>query len=159
MAKPRIRVFRPDGDASSPALGLSGQIRPPAPVLVMAVHPPCPWFTHGRRYRLDNLPGDARAWLAPTWVAQPSAGERSVGHTAGSTWIVISMLATLVGSHAVFSFVVVRDDLLTMRDSSSSSTSCDAWFRSCSRCLRRLSGVLGVSWHVRGGVVAVKRQT
>ena len=92
----------------------------------MAVHPPCPWFTHGRRYRLDNLPDDARAWLAPTWVAQPSAGERSVGHTAGSTWIVISMLATLVGSHAVFSIVVVRDDLLTMRDSSSSSTSCNA---------------------------------
>ena len=126
---------------------------------MLAVHPPCPWFTHGRRYRLDNLPDDARAWLAPTWVAQPSAGERSVGHTAGSTWIVISMLATLVGSHAVFSIVVVRDDLLTMRDSSSSSISCDAWFRSCLTCLRRLSGVLGVSWHVRGGVVAVKRQT
>ena len=81
----------------------------------MAIHPPCPWFTHGRRYRLDNLPDDARAWLAPAWVAQPSAGERSVGHTAGSTWIVISMLATLVGSHAVFSIVVVRDDLLTMQ--------------------------------------------
>ena len=125
----------------------------------MAVHPPCPWFTHGRRYRLDNLPDDARAWLVPTWVAQPSAGERSVGNTAGCTWVVISVLTTLVGSLAVFRIVVVRDDLLTMRDSSSSSTSCDAWFRSCLRCLRRLSGILGFSWHVRGGVVAVKRQT
>ena len=39
----------------------------------------------------------------------------SVGHIAGFTWIVVSVLATLVGSHAVFSIVVVRDDLLTMR--------------------------------------------
>ena len=62
------------------------------------------------------MPDDARYESRRAWVRPCSGGERSVRHAAAGTCAVASVLTALVASHARFTIVFDRDDLLITAD-------------------------------------------